>query len=103
MEYRYLKERGALNEAAREAARRGDVPRSLQNVPRTIIELMPAAVAYENTVLPIVLTGEMLTVAAPNAGDIGLADKLSFILNKKVRLLAFPPDQIRAAIELHYR
>jgi hypothetical protein len=102
MEYRYLEERGALNEAARAAAQAPRLPRALVNVPRAVIELIPASVARENHVLPLSVDGETLTVAAASADNIALRDKLSFIFNKKVRLVAFPRERLRAAIEHHY-
>jgi hypothetical protein len=104
MEYRYLEERGALNEAARAPARPLPLPLPdrLLRVPPAILELLPASVARENNVLPLALDRETLTLAAASADNISLADKLSFILNKKIRLVAFSRDQIRAAIAHHY-
>ena len=104
MRYHYLKERGALNEASRGAARPpGPPPRPpLHAIPMSIIELVPETVARENLVIPMRLEGETLTAAAANAGDIGLADKLSFIVNKKVRLTPLPRERIIEAINYYY-
>ena len=102
MQYRYLEARGALNEAAQSPAPSVVLPRSLLHVPANVIALIPSTLAQVYTVLPLALDGEALTVAAPKAGDIALADKLSFIVNKKIRLVAFPADEIRAAIKHHY-
>src|SRR5262245_35881700 len=103
MEYRYLKERGALNEAAQVALDRpATLPTALLNVPTAVITLIPGSVARDNTILPLALDGETLAVAAIRADSIELIDKLTFIVNKKVRLVAFPREQIRAAIAHHY-
>lgn len=72
------------------------------NPPASVRELVPESVARENLVLPLSLDGETLTCAAPDPNDIPLADKLGFLLNKKVRLVRFPRDRIRAAIDRHY-
>jgi hypothetical protein len=103
MEYRYLKERGALNEAAQVTLDLPTtLPPSLLNVPAAVIALIPGSVARDNTILPLALDGETLTVAAVRADNIELIDKLTFIFNKKVRLVAYPREQIRAAIARYY-
>ncbi|MCI0685195.1 MAG: hypothetical protein L0Y71_24110 [Gemmataceae bacterium] len=103
MEYRYLKARGALNEAAQvQSEQPAPLPRFLLNVPAAVIGLIPASLARENAILPVALDGETLTVAAASADNIVLADKLSFLVNKKVRLVAVPREQLRAAIAHHY-
>jgi hypothetical protein len=70
--------------------------------PRAVLELVPESVARENLILPLALDGETLTVAAADPGNLLVADKLSFILNKKVKLVAAPREAIRAAIDRHY-
>jgi hypothetical protein len=98
MEYRYLTTRGALHEVTG----RPLATHPLQHVPRHILELMPEQVARTNLVLPLALDGETLTVAAVDAGDLGLGDKLSFILNKKVVLVPAAREALVAAIKRHY-
>ncbi|WP_168218754.1 GspE/PulE/PilB domain-containing protein [Limnoglobus roseus] len=71
-------------------------------VPRSVIELIPESVARENNILPIASSAETLTVAAANANDILLADKLSFIIARKIKLVEFPRAVIFAAIAHHY-
>src|SRR5262245_2916795 len=102
MQYRYLEARGALNEAAQTHAPPPPLPPALLNVPPAVIALFPATLAETNLVLPLALDGETLTVASANPQNISLADKLSFIVNKKVRLVPFPAHQIRVAIKHHY-
>lgn len=102
MEYRYLQERGALNESARAPASPAVVSQPLFCIPSEVLQLVPGSVARENNILPLALNGETLIVAATNAGNRLLADKLGFIVNKKVQLVAFPREHIRAAIAHHY-
>jgi hypothetical protein len=72
------------------------------NPPRAVLELVPESVCRENLVLPLRLDGRTLHVAAVNASDVMLRDKLSFILNKDIRLVGHPADALRAAIAYHY-
>jgi hypothetical protein len=72
------------------------------NPPRAVLELVPESVARENTILPLRLDGETLTVAAVNPDNIDVRDKLTFILNKKIRFETHPRVDIHAAINRHY-
>src|SRR5262245_36520997 len=64
---------------------------------RAVLELIPESVCRENLVLPLRLEGETVHVAAADPTNILLADKLTFILNKKVRLVGVPRADILAA------
>ena len=68
------------------------------NPPRSVVELVPESVARENVILPIRLDGETLYVASADPSNILVADKLGFILNKKIRFVPFPLEQIQEAI-----
>jgi hypothetical protein len=72
------------------------------NPPRAVLELVPESVCRENLVLPLKLDGRTLHVAAVDPSNLMLRDKLSFILNKDVRLVGHPADTIRAAIAQLY-
>ncbi len=74
----------------------------LPTPPRAVLELVPESVCRENVVLPVRLDGETLLVAAADPNDIGIADKLTFILNKKIRLVGYPKAALLAAINRHY-
>src|SRR5262245_18220569 len=94
-----IQRRGAVHVADEEA----EVARDAGLVaPLAIVELIPEAVARENVIFPLTLDGETLTLAAVVPNDILLADKLSFILNKRVRLVRYPREQIVKAINRHY-
>ena len=97
LDYQFIHRTGALHvEDGRPKAAVADL-----NPPRAVLELVPQSVARENTILPLSLDGETLTCAAAHP-DLLVQDKLSFILNKRVRLVAAPPEAIRAAIDRHY-
>ncbi len=66
------------------------------------MERVPASVAREKRIMPVAFDGETLTVAALNAADIGLADKLRFILNKNIRLVAASEAALVRAINFNY-
>jgi hypothetical protein len=72
------------------------------NVPRAVIELVPESVARENHVFPLSLDGRTLTLAAADPHNLLVSDRLSFILNKVIRLVPAAPETIRVAINRHY-
>lgn len=67
-----------------------------------VCALVPESICRENIVLPLKLDGRTLHVATTNASNILLRDKLSFTLNKDIRLIQFPQAQIVEAIIKHY-
>lgn len=95
-----IRKRGAVHLAGEEQAPSSGHP--TLNPPPQVLELVPESVARENVVLPLSLDGETLFVAATDPNNISLGDKLSFILNKKVKLVGYQLDVIREAINLHY-
>jgi hypothetical protein len=98
LDYKFLTRAGAVHvEGAAPAATAGNL-----NPPRAVLELVPESVARENQILPLTLDGETLTCAAARPHDILAQDKLSFILNKRVRFVPAPREAIRAAIDRHY-
>src|SRR5262245_61290619 len=105
MRYQYLKARGALNEADASLAagpHAANEPLEQRQVPAAVVELIPESVAREHQVMPLACEGETLTLAATRPDDIGLADKLSFIVNRKIRLVGASSETIRQLIERHY-
>jgi hypothetical protein len=106
MRYKYLTARGALNEAdARQAGHPPRLPHghtAIAPVLPSVVELIPESVARDNKVMPLYLDGETLTVAAVDPENIGLADKLRFLLAKDVRLVGATPEAIAEAIDRHY-
>src|SRR4051794_32030531 len=92
MRYRYLKTRGALNETGAgpggpPAGSGAATPWRGRRIPAEVLELLPESLVRENLVVPIAAEGETVTVAAIDPNNIALADKLSFIIARNVRLV----------------
>ena len=60
------------------------------NIPDSIIEFVPEAVARENSVLPLSEEDDVLTVVVSEPIDLDTLDKLRFILNRRVEIGAGP-------------
>src|SRR5262245_8166586 len=98
LDYKLLTRTGPVHaEEGRPAVAAADL-----NPPRAVVELVPESVVRENLILPLSLDGETLTCAAADPTNLLIQDKLSFILNKRVRLVPARPEAVRAAINRHY-
>ncbi|MCA9049017.1 MAG: hypothetical protein KDA89_09845, partial [Planctomycetaceae bacterium] len=73
-----------------------------RRIPPDVISLVPASVARENLVVPISADAETIVFAAVDSDNIGIADKLRFLLAKNVRLLPAPAYDVRKAVEKLY-
>lgn len=71
-------------------------------VPSSIIEMIPESVARENTVLPVSRENGALRVAVSDPDDLGLVDKLRFMLNQEVERVLGSRESIIQAINRHY-
>jgi hypothetical protein len=107
LDYKFLKIRGAVGDTAGDAPEQPDtavsaaqLPSSL--IPAEVLELVPEAVARNHLVLPLGYDGETVTMAAADADDIALTDRLRFLLAKNVRLIGVPRTIILQAIERNY-
>jgi hypothetical protein len=106
MRYDLLTTRGALAEsepAVPQEARALTQRLANQQVDLQVLELVPESVAREQNVIPLAFDGETITFASDRPDDIGLADRLRFLLAKDVQLVSAARDAIRAAIDLNYR
>jgi hypothetical protein len=70
-------------------------------LPQSVIELMPESVARENIVLPVAMIGQVLTVVMAEA-DPDVLQKLEFIMNRTIRPVLAPREQVIEAINRHY-
>src|SRR5688572_10345374 len=98
-----IQRRGAQHLAEEEAAdvlARDDAP--ALTAPPSIVEMIPESVARENLVFPIMLEGRVMHVATADPDNILVRDKLSFILNKDIRFVRYPREQLVEAINRHY-
>lgn len=71
-------------------------------IDNSILELVPAAVARENDVLPVDFDGETVVFVTPHQTDVMLQDKLRFILNCNVRFISRDAREVAAAIHYYY-
>jgi hypothetical protein len=106
-DYKFLKIRGALNEASEDAAApvaAMTAPANLSSarIPAAIVALVPEGVARENLVFPFQFDGETIILAAVDPENIALADRLRFLLAKNVRLVGAAPENVLQAINRHY-
>jgi hypothetical protein len=117
MDYRYLARTGALNEAGsgqgwrqrpvaaprRALGRAGKGPnwRGVP-IPNALCELIPESLARENLIFPIGEEGGTILLAAVCHDDVALADKISFVLARPVRLIAASPEEVVALTEERY-
>jgi type IV pilus assembly protein PilB len=72
------------------------------NIPESVVELVPEAVARENSVLPLALEDDTLTVVLSDPFDLETIEKLRFILNRRIETALAPKEAIQAAINRHY-
>ena len=71
-------------------------------IPESIIELVPEAVARENSVIPFSEEDNVLTVVVNDPFDLETIEKLRFILNRRIETALAPKDAIQGAINRHY-
>lgn len=78
------------------------------DIPRSVIELVPESVARENALIPVRLLRvppfrcDALVFAAAHATNAELAQKVGFILNRRVLFLAATGEGLERAIALNY-
>jgi MshEN domain len=71
-------------------------------IPLSVIELIPESVARENIILPVAVVDNWVVVATFDPADFDMVQKLQFILNKNIRVVLSPREQIIEAINRHY-
>ncbi len=108
MRYRYLQNRGALNEAGSSgvgaSARPGEVASWRgRRIPAEVLGLLPESLVRRELIVPISAEGEVVTIAAVDADDIALADRLSSVLARRVRLIPASRAEIVDLIARGYR
>lgn len=107
MRYQYLATRGALNEAGTGPA---DAPAGagqavslrFQRTSPELRALLPESAVRELRVVPVAAAGEALTVATADPHNIALADRLSSLTARRVRLVQASREEIDAFIDRHY-
>jgi type IV pilus assembly protein PilB len=71
-------------------------------IPQSVVELVPESIARENVVIPLGRENGVLQVAVSDPEDLGIVDKLRFILNQDIELALAPRESIVASINRHY-
>ncbi len=81
-----------------------DIPvdRTDCEVPAAVIEYFPESVARVNLALPLALQDRTLTLALHNPDDHWLIQRLQFIFNLDIEVVAARADQLAAAVGRHY-
>jgi hypothetical protein len=118
MKYRYLGTSGVVNEtssseewrARQSSAAHQKRGRDRKKSPRwrgnqislATCGLIPESLARENLVFPVGTDGETLRLAAVNHHDVGLADEISFMIARPVRLVAASREEIQALFREFY-
>ena len=72
------------------------------DIPPAVIQLIPEALSRERKVVPVSLTGRMLTVAMANPLDLELVDTLRFTTSLQIEVVLASDRQIAATIEKHF-
>jgi type IV pilus assembly protein PilB len=73
-----------------------------KEIPQTVIEMIPESVARENTVVPLALNEEVLSVVVSDPLDFEVLEKLRFILAREIEVVVSSKDEIQATINRHY-
>jgi type IV pilus assembly protein PilB len=71
-------------------------------IPSSVVELVPEAIARENTVLPLGREGSVIKVITADPDNLGIVDKLQFVLNSQIELVVAPREQLLKAINRYY-
>jgi type IV pilus assembly protein PilB len=75
---------------------------SAVKIPEHIVEMVPEAVARENSVIPLAEDDDVLTVVVCDPFDLETIEKLRFILNRRIETALAPREAIQGAINRHY-
>ncbi len=71
-------------------------------IPEHVVELVPEAVARENSVIPLSDEEDVLTVVVSDPFELETIEKLRFILNRRIETALAPRESIMGAINRHY-
>ncbi len=71
-------------------------------IPKEILELVPESLAKQHQVLPISVTGNILTLAMANPLNILAIDDIRMITGKEIEPVIVMPSELREAIEKNY-
>jgi type IV pilus assembly protein PilB len=72
-------------------------------VDRTAVSLVPAAMCRRYQIIPIAITGDILTLAMVDPGDVFAIDDVRAAARMQIRPVVAAPSDIRAAIDRYHR
>jgi hypothetical protein len=74
-----------------------------RNMPESVIELIPEAIARENNIIAVECSPEFVTIACPDESFGPLEEeKIRFVLDCPIRWEHHPRAEIQSAIDRHY-
>ncbi|MCX8065138.1 MAG: ATPase, T2SS/T4P/T4SS family [Candidatus Hydrogenedentes bacterium] len=73
------------------------------SIPKEILEIVPENIARNHQILPISVTGDVLTLAMANPLNIMAIDEITMITGKMIEPVVALPSELREAIERNYR
>jgi type IV pilus assembly protein PilB len=71
-------------------------------IAQAAVQMLPESVARENTVCPVAVEDDKLTVAISDAMNYDVLDKLRFVLNREIGVVLASKESILAAINKNY-
>jgi type IV pilus assembly protein PilB len=71
-------------------------------IPKSVVEQVPEAVARENVLLPLSLEGNIMKIAMSDPMNVEVLDKLRFVLNRDILPVLAVQEQIQEAINRNY-
>ncbi|MDB5391467.1 MAG: type secretory pathway, ATPase PulE/Tfp pilus assembly pathway, ATPase PilB [Planctomycetaceae bacterium] len=71
-------------------------------ISQAAVQMLPESVARENTVCPVAVEDDKLTVAISEAMNYDVLDKLRFVLNREIGVVLASKESILAAINKNY-
>ncbi len=71
-------------------------------IPEVVINILPAEVARQYMVVPVMLHDEVLTIAMSDPTAMDTLDSLRYVLNRDVEAVISPKEQIQKVLDQHY-
>ncbi len=73
-----------------------------QEIPKSVVELVPESVARENVIIPLGMDGNVLKIVTADPTNYDTQQKLQFILNRDLQFVLAVQEQIQEAINRNY-
>jgi hypothetical protein len=74
----------------------------LRSIPESVLQLIPARMAFKSKVLPFDRYSTEARVAMINTRDLILQDELAFVTSKRLKVFIAPEIRVLEALEKHY-